>query len=76
MVIKHMRDNKLCYTNIYDFIGGDNNMDSRKQKALLSVRVTNKFKKQLEDIADSKGITLPDLVRFILTSYIEENKEN
>ncbi|MDV3429220.1 MAG: hypothetical protein LIR50_19705 [Bacillota bacterium] len=51
-------------------------MDSRKQKALLSVRVTNKFKKQLEDIADSKGITLPDLVRFILTSYIEENKEN
>jgi antitoxin component of RelBE/YafQ-DinJ toxin-antitoxin module len=51
-------------------------MDSRKQKALLSVRVTTKFKQQLENIADKKGITLPDLIRFILTSYIEDNKEN
>lgn len=50
-------------------------MDTRKQKALLSVRVTTKFKKQLENIADEKGMTLPDLMRFILTSYIEDNKE-
>jgi antitoxin component of RelBE/YafQ-DinJ toxin-antitoxin module len=46
--------------------------ESRKQKDLVSVRVTTKFKKQLEDIAEDKGMTLPDYVRFVLANAIEE----
>ena len=50
-------------------------MEKRKQKELLAVRVTEKFKKQLEDIAEKKGMTLPDLHRYILTKYIDSNNE-
>lgn len=52
-------------------------MERRKQKELIAVRVTNKFKQEFEKIAESKGMTLPDLVRYILTQYLENerNKE-
>jgi len=48
-------------------------MDSRKQKELIAVRATSKFKKQLENIAENKGMTLPDLVRYILAKYIDDS---
>ena len=49
-------------------------MEKRQQKDLISVRVTNKFKKEYEKLAESKGMTLPDLVRFILTQYLENER--
>jgi|GEM_PF-7100041 len=48
--------------------------DKRQQKALLSVRVTNKFKEDLEKIAEDKGMTLPDFIRYVLTDYKENIK--
>lgn len=48
-------------------------MDSRKQKELIAVRVTSKFKKRLEDIAENKDMTLPDLIRYILVKYIDDS---
>lgn len=48
--------------------------EKRQQKALIAVRVTNKFKKEYEKLAESKGMTLPDLVRFILTQYLENER--
>lgn len=53
-------------------------MKKRQQKELISVRVTNKFKSEFERLAEEKGITLPDLVRYILTQYLENerNKDN
>jgi antitoxin component of RelBE/YafQ-DinJ toxin-antitoxin module len=50
--------------------------ESRKQKALISVRVTNKFKEDLEKIAEDKGNTLPDLVRYVLMEYLEKERNN
>ena len=49
-------------------------MESRKQKALISVRVTNKFKSEYETLAELKGMTLPDLVRYILMQYLENER--
>ena len=49
-------------------------MEKRQQKDLISVRVTNKFKSDYERLADSKGMTLPDLVRFILAQYLENER--
>jgi len=45
--------------------------DKRQQKDLIAVRVTSKFKTDLEKVAEEKGMTLPDLVRYILTDYKE-----
>jgi len=49
-------------------------MEKRQQKALISVRVTNKFKSEYEILAESKGMTLPDLVRYILMQYLENER--
>lgn len=49
-------------------------MERRQQKELIAVRVTNKFKAEFKKIAESKGMTLPDLVRYILTQYLENER--
>jgi hypothetical protein len=50
-------------------------MEHRQKVAQLSVRVTNKFKKDLELLGESKGMTLPDFVRYILSSYLENERK-
>jgi len=49
-------------------------VEKRLQKDLISVRVTSKFKKEYEKLSDSKGMTLPDLIRFVLTQYLENER--
>ena len=49
-------------------------VEKRQQKALISIRVTNKFKDEFDKLAESKGMTLPDFIRFILTQYIENER--
>ncbi len=49
-------------------------MEKRQQKALISVRVTNKFKDEFEKLAESKGMTLPDFIRFVLMQYLENER--
>jgi antitoxin component of RelBE/YafQ-DinJ toxin-antitoxin module len=51
-------------------------MEARKQKELISIRATTKFKNQLQKIADKKGMTLPALVRYILMQYMENESNN
>lgn len=51
-------------------------MEKRIQKELIAVRVTNKFKQDFEKIAEEKGITLPDLIRYILTQYLEKYRND
>lgn len=53
-------------------------MERRQKTAQLAVRVTNKFKKELEILGESKGMMLPDFVRYILMQYLENerNKKN
>ena len=50
-------------------------LERRKQKDLISVRVTNKFKNEYNKIAEEKDMTLPDLVRYILTDYKEKHRK-
>jgi antitoxin component of RelBE/YafQ-DinJ toxin-antitoxin module len=50
-------------------------MERRQKTAQISLRVTNKFKKEFEKIAESKGMTLPDLIRYILTQYLESERK-
>jgi len=57
-----------------DEIGGKQ-MERRQKTAQISLRVTNKFKKEFEKIAESKGMTLPDLIRYILTQYLESERK-
>lgn len=49
-------------------------MEKRKQKELMAVRVTTKFKTDYETLAQQKGMTLPDLMRYILTDYLEKSR--
>jgi antitoxin component of RelBE/YafQ-DinJ toxin-antitoxin module len=51
-------------------------MEKRQQKELISVRVTNKFKSEFEKLAETKGITLPDLVRYVLMQYLENERKS
>ena len=49
-------------------------MEKRQAKELISVRVTGNFKKELERIAEDKNMTLPDFIRYILTQYLENER--
>jgi len=51
-------------------------MEKRQQKELIAVRVTNKFKQELIDIANKKGWTLPDLIKLILGQYVENERNS
>ncbi|RLF41155.1 MAG: hypothetical protein DRN12_03825 [Thermoplasmata archaeon] len=47
--------------------------DMKKSK-FINVRITEKMYAELEKIAESKGLTLPDLIRHVLVEYIERHK--
>lgn len=49
-------------------------VERRQQKELISVRVTTKFKSDYEKLAEVKGMTLPDLVRYVLIQYLENER--
>jgi antitoxin component of RelBE/YafQ-DinJ toxin-antitoxin module len=49
-------------------------MDKRKQKDLISVRVTTNFKKEYEKLAEEKNMTLPDLIRYILVQFLDNER--
>jgi len=51
-------------------------MEKRQQKELIAVRVTGKFKNELINIANDKGWSLPDLIKFILGQYVENERNN
>jgi hypothetical protein len=51
-------------------------MEHRQKSSQISVRVTNKFKRELEFISEEKGMTLPDFVRYILITYLESERNN
>lgn len=43
--------------------------DRRQQKELIAVRVTDKFKKDMEKIAEEKGMTLTRLSQIYINNY-------
>jgi hypothetical protein len=51
-------------------------MEKRQKKDQIYARVTIKFKRELEKLAEEKGMTLPDLIRYVMTTYLENERNN